>query len=634
MRRNHLSGLACRCSQLGRSHSWALAAISLAALSVIYGQFAKSAYADGPQADFFVAVDGNDAWTGTLPEPNAEKSDGPFATISRARDAVRAVKAKGPLTKPVTVMVREGTYYLSETLVFGPEDSGTKDCPVSYVAYPGETPVVSGGRVIAADWKPYQGKIQVCVIPEVKQGKWYFRQLSVNGKRQKRSRTPDEGEYLREDALSETSFKFSDGHMQKWHNLDDVEVLVFHSWNESRFRIASLDETNRVVQFRDPKARHTIGWKGAGGPNRYYIENTLEGVTEPGEWYLDRQTGRTVLLARGGRSGRLPDRRAGLAATGPIRRQRGRGQVCRIPERVRIHLLRYGLGSARKRLSRLWRRGRHRRSVGDHVPGGPVLQVHEQLHQEHGHLCPGSDRRRQPDFRQRDLRYGRRGHHQPQLWERAECDYLQSHSSLRPGLSQCRRHQHRRRRRHDRPQPDPRHHALGRLRAALGHGDATQRTTQPGAGSGHRVQRDLRRDAEHQRRRRDLHPRLEHRDQQQPDPRRLRGRRAMSRLGHLPGLRDARHEGDEQRRLSHAGKRARVVLRPQYPDREQHLRRFAKMPDQLPEPRASEAREHQVSSGTSSTARRPAGTCTVFPASVRCRWNPTTTSCSRRLAAC
>jgi hypothetical protein len=151
--------------------------------------------------------------------------------------------------------------------------------------------VVSGGRVIAADWKPSQGEIQVCVIPEVKQGKWYFRQLSVNGKRRKRSRTPDEGEYLREEALSDTSFKFNEGHMRPWHNLEDVEVLVFHSWNESRFRIASLDETERVVQFRDPKARHTIGWRGAGGPNRYYIENTREGVTEPGEWYLDRQTG-------------------------------------------------------------------------------------------------------------------------------------------------------------------------------------------------------------------------------------------------------------------------------------------------------------------------------------------------------
>ena len=100
----------------------------------------------------------------------------------------------------------------------------------------------------------YKEQIAVCSIEDVKQGKWYFRQLAVDGKRQSRSRLPAEGEYLREDALSATSFKFSEGDMRKWHNLDDVEVLVFHSWNESRMRIASLDEEKRIVEFRDPKA--------------------------------------------------------------------------------------------------------------------------------------------------------------------------------------------------------------------------------------------------------------------------------------------------------------------------------------------------------------------------------------------
>ncbi len=274
------------------AHRWFMAAVLCAATGLSACVGANCAETGDAQANFFVSVDGNDAWTGTLANPNAGQTDGPFATLSRARDAVRELNTNGPLRQPVKVMVRAGTYYLDQTLVFGPQDSGTADCPVSYLAYPGETPVLSGGKAISAQWQPHQGAIQVCVIPEVMQGNWYFRQLSIDGKRQKRSRTPDQGEYLREDALSETSFKFSEGHMRKWHNLDDVEVLVFHSWNESRFRIASLDETERVVQFRDPKARHTIGWTGAGGPNRYYIENTLEGVTQPGEWYLDRQTGK------------------------------------------------------------------------------------------------------------------------------------------------------------------------------------------------------------------------------------------------------------------------------------------------------------------------------------------------------
>jgi len=41
-------------------------------------------------ADFYISPAGNDGWSGRLAEPNAARSDGPFATIARARDAVRS----------------------------------------------------------------------------------------------------------------------------------------------------------------------------------------------------------------------------------------------------------------------------------------------------------------------------------------------------------------------------------------------------------------------------------------------------------------------------------------------------------------------------------------------------------------
>src|SRR5262249_53064392 len=48
-----------------------------------------SASAASPKAvEFFVAPEGNDGWSGRVPTPTA--ADGPFATIRRARDAVRA----------------------------------------------------------------------------------------------------------------------------------------------------------------------------------------------------------------------------------------------------------------------------------------------------------------------------------------------------------------------------------------------------------------------------------------------------------------------------------------------------------------------------------------------------------------
>ena len=149
--------------------------------------------ARGPQegrgeATFFVATDGDDAWSGTLREPNAKGTDGPFATLHRARDAVRALKRRGP----VVVMVRGGTYHLHEPLALGPEDSGSAESPVIYCAAPGEEAVLSGGRPIKG-WRKGEGELWVADVPEAKapDGSWHFRQLFVGSERQVRARTPN-----------------------------------------------------------------------------------------------------------------------------------------------------------------------------------------------------------------------------------------------------------------------------------------------------------------------------------------------------------------------------------------------------------------------------------------------------------
>ena len=121
---------------------------------------------------FYVATDGDDAWSGKLAAPNAEGTDGPFATLEKARGAVRVVIAEG-LDRPLTVMVRGGKYYLADTFLLEKEDSGTRDHPVTYQAYPGEKPILSGGRKITG-WKPYKGKILQADVPAAKGGKWRF----------------------------------------------------------------------------------------------------------------------------------------------------------------------------------------------------------------------------------------------------------------------------------------------------------------------------------------------------------------------------------------------------------------------------------------------------------------------------
>ncbi|MBU0608224.1 MAG: right-handed parallel beta-helix repeat-containing protein, partial [Armatimonadetes bacterium] len=69
----------------------------------------------------YVSPQGNDAWSGGLAAPNAAGTDGPFASLTRARDEVRKLRGAGP----ATVQVRGGIYPLAATLSLTAEDSGT-----------------------------------------------------------------------------------------------------------------------------------------------------------------------------------------------------------------------------------------------------------------------------------------------------------------------------------------------------------------------------------------------------------------------------------------------------------------------------------------------------------------------------
>jgi hypothetical protein len=263
------------------------------------------------EADFFVATSGNDAWSGRLAAPDAAKTDGPFATIRRARDAVRATRAA--IAKPYTVLIRGGVYRLTEPIVFAPEDSGTADGVITYAAYPGEQPVFSGARVIPGGsagfqpassprWKRGDGPIWTAEVPEVKAGDWYFHQLFVNGQRRTRARTPNEGYFRtdgplpeienpsseRDNPAAKLGFRYKVDDLKKWDNLEDVNLFVYHSWTASLHWIASLDEENRIVRFTAPSNWPIGYWE---REQRYYVENCRAALDAPGEWYLDPKAG-------------------------------------------------------------------------------------------------------------------------------------------------------------------------------------------------------------------------------------------------------------------------------------------------------------------------------------------------------
>ena len=142
------------------------------------------------EVTLYVATNGNDAWSGTLPAPNDAGDDGPLATIVGAREAIRRLKAETAPSGPVTVLIRGGQHFIDETVQFAPADSGTQAAPITYAACPGETPEFIGGRVITGLKKTVDGRL-VAELPEVADGQWHFRQLFCDGVRLTRARHPN-----------------------------------------------------------------------------------------------------------------------------------------------------------------------------------------------------------------------------------------------------------------------------------------------------------------------------------------------------------------------------------------------------------------------------------------------------------
>src|SRR5579863_9277267 len=130
----------------GRCLTVAVAA-ALAVLAV--GGVTRPAAGEGRMLDLYVAPNGNDRWSGRHAAPNAARTDGPFATLERARDAIRDARhTAGATFSGATVSVRAGTYRFDRTLALDARDGGTASVPVIYRAYRQEEVRIAGGREV------------------------------------------------------------------------------------------------------------------------------------------------------------------------------------------------------------------------------------------------------------------------------------------------------------------------------------------------------------------------------------------------------------------------------------------------------------------------------------------------------
>ncbi len=272
-------------------------------------------------ADFYVATVGNDAWSGKLTEPNADRTDGPFATLERARDEIRKLKQVGPWPPGgVTVEVRGGVYQRPRTLRLSAQDSGTEGAPVVYQAAKGEEVRLVGGKLVTA-FQPVTdpqvlkrldpaARAKVLQVDLKATGVGDLGQVAASGNRLELffrdepmnvARWPNEGFTHIVDIVEQDGhqihgrkgskvgkFIYEGDRPQRWGDENDLWLhgYWFWDWSEQRQKVQSIDTQKRVISLAPPA--HGYGYRKG---QWFYAFNALSELDQPREWYLDRQTG-------------------------------------------------------------------------------------------------------------------------------------------------------------------------------------------------------------------------------------------------------------------------------------------------------------------------------------------------------
>ena len=275
----------------------------LLAVGVFFGAAAATAPALAAAAEIriYVAVQGNDKWSGSQAAPNADATDGPVATLVRAQALARVGKqaATGNMPPgPIRVLIGPGTYQMAAPLTFTAADSGTAEAPVSYEAVTAGTVTLSGGIRLKQRSPAHPGQPAVFDLPPAGADTWRGGgQLFVNGERATLARQPKAGKtwFVQRSVPLESEPAAQKGH-QAFAPSDDAlawlaelsaaersraVVQLLHSWNSSQHHVADVAAATGVVRLTPPSKWAFLS---TGPSQRWYVENVPSALTASGEW--------------------------------------------------------------------------------------------------------------------------------------------------------------------------------------------------------------------------------------------------------------------------------------------------------------------------------------------------------------
>jgi hypothetical protein len=267
----------------------------------------------------FVAPNGNDQWSGHLPTPNAAGTDGPFATLARARDAARQARGTSHARlMGATINLRAGTYRLEQPFSLEAQDSGSKIAPTVYRAYRNEEVRIVGGQEVRG-WQPVTDTDVLDRIDPAARGHVLQTDLHAQGitdyghltpRGFSRPTTPAALELFFQDRPMTLArwpngdewatikgvpkgaeggvFTYDGDRPARWTKADDVWVHGYWTfdWADTYEKVAAIDLDRHEIATQPPH-----GVYGYTPGRRYYALNLLEELDTPDEYYLNRKTG-------------------------------------------------------------------------------------------------------------------------------------------------------------------------------------------------------------------------------------------------------------------------------------------------------------------------------------------------------
>lgn len=236
----------------------------------------------------YMATDGRDDNPGTVAQP--------FATITRARDAVRVLLAGGE-TRDINVILRGGTYHLTVPLPFDLSDCPTPVQRITYEASNSEKVLLSGGRAVTGWTQVAQsaaGATWQTTLAQVQAGQWWFRELYLDNRRLTRARFPNTG-YLTITAINTAKDDITLSMVPPGGDLagKKAEIIDFEPWSIAR-ELVTQSEGARMRTGTPLGGDHIYCTAAVG--DWVFLEHAPAFLDQPDEWYLDPVTGVLTLM--------------------------------------------------------------------------------------------------------------------------------------------------------------------------------------------------------------------------------------------------------------------------------------------------------------------------------------------------